>query len=317
MNFKRLGKKYMINDILNLNNIQGECENDNAYDKAFGTSYKASGNIFVARRTYQTSPLKFEGSTRSCISGFSDGAGRRMRKYLRECMAVYKEMVTLTYPFSYSIDGSEIKEHLRRFLQEMRREWVRHANECCYNVQEYSAFWFLEFQERGAPHFHIFATWCPSRVWVAETWYRIVNSEDERHLRAGTRVEYLRLGKAGTIAYASKYAAKMEQKTVPDNYINCGRFWGVSGRRGVMSAATFVRASQLQKSDVREGLTRMIRLLNYHLFTGTIECLFKDDETRVFIVHDDNVMRKIRIWVSRLSSMVHDKNNIFYDAELS
>lgn len=306
----------MINDILNFNDIQGETDDEFDFSSKFGTTYKTSGSIFVAKRCYKTTPFQFEGSTRSVISGFSDGAGRRMRKYLRECMADYKQMVTLTYPFSYSIDGAEIKEHLRRFLQEMRREWIRASDPTSSTHNNYSAFWFLEFQERGAPHFHIFATWCPSRVWVAETWYRIVRSEDDRHLRAGTRVEYLRAGRAGTISYASKYAAKMEQKTVPDNYINCGRFWGISGRRGTMSAATFITEAQSQKQDVKAALTRFIRYINSILFVGTLECLYQDAETKVFICHTERDTRRLRCWVSRLGAMTYVET-MFEDAELS
>jgi hypothetical protein len=303
----------MINDICNPLDTQ---EGHNVYSSEFGTTYKASGNVLVVKRCYKTIPPKFEGSSRGVVSGFSDGSGRRMRKYLRECMADYQQMLTLTYPFSYPIDGSIIKNHLRKFLQEMRREWLRSASS--FNREkEYSAFWFLEFQERGAPHFHIFATWSPSKEWVSETWYRIVQSDDIRHLRAGTRVEFLRAGKAGTISYASKYAAKMSQKVVPDNYLNCGRFWGVSGRRGTMSADTFITAADTQKSNVKEGLTRFIRRINKLLFIGTMESLYRDQDTFVFIVHSEIEMKKIRVWIARFNSMVSNPSDLFEDAELS
>jgi hypothetical protein len=187
-----------------------------------GTTYRASGNLFIAVRTSKCCPKAFLGGIRSVIVGFSAGSGRRMRSYLRECLSDYKQMVTLTYPEGYPSDGRIVKEHLRRFLQELRREYERQSFIIGSNIDKHSSFWFLEFQSRGAPHFHIFTTWAPKADgpggWVAKRWYEIVNSEDIRHLQAGTRVEFLRTGRAGTISYATKYAAKMEQKVCPENY---------------------------------------------------------------------------------------------------
>ena len=306
----------MINNIDDLYNKQGQSD-ENIFDDDYGTVYKISGNIFVARKCFKTQPQKFVDSCRSSIVGFSAGSGCRMRKYLRESMANYTQMVTLTYPFSYSIDGKEIKEHLRRFLQEMRRENVRWCNLHSGRPKEFSAFWFLEFQERGAPHFHILCTWAPMRDWVAETWYRIVNSEDVRHLSAGTRVEYLRHGRKGAVSYASKYACKMEQKIVPGNYLNCGRFWGVCGRRGTLSAATFVSEADKTKTDVQHCICRLHSFISRKLFDGSIECFFKDDNTRVMTVHYEQDQKKIRSFVSRLTALTHRLENLFIDAELS
>jgi hypothetical protein len=68
------------------------------------------------------------------------------------------------------------------------------------------------------------------KAWVSETWYRICESGDERHLKAGTRLERIRKP-GGARRYTVKYAFKMEQKRVPVEYRNVGRFWGHS--RGV------------------------------------------------------------------------------------
>jgi hypothetical protein len=94
--------------------------------------------------------------------------------------------------------------------------------------------WFLEFQQRGAPHFHILTDWpLPKNrgnkvLWysrIAKRWYDIVDSGDEKHLQAGTRTETLR-SKEGGARYAVKYAQKMKQKKVPQGYEDVGRFWG-------------------------------------------------------------------------------------------
>lgn len=169
---------------------------------------------------------------RGRIQGFSPEAAARMRRYLRKCTADYRYMVTLTYPGDYTHDGRVVKDHLRVFMQ----RWKRYIGD-----DKFSAFWFLEFQERGAPHFHIFCTHSTPKQWIADVWYEIVGSKDERHHRAGTRIEKIRCGRRGTCSYASKYAAKAAQKQVPEDYKNCGRFWGIYGDRSTVEATIFIR----------------------------------------------------------------------------
>ncbi len=86
----------------------------------------------------------------------------------------------------------------------------------------------MEFQKRGALHFHIFLNGEVAKEEVSAAWYRIVGSGDERHLRAGTRVEALREHHAAA-AYAAKYASKADQKDVPEEFTDVGRFWGTFG----------------------------------------------------------------------------------------
>ncbi|MBM3131828.1 MAG: hypothetical protein FJZ95_02190 [Chloroflexi bacterium] len=94
--------------------------------------------------------------------------------------------------------------------------------------------WFLEFQEHGAPHYHVFVNGRVDKSEVAQEWYQIVGSGDENHLRAGTRVEAIR-GPHAVPTYAAKYAAKFQQKQVPEGYTDVGRFWGTFGGLKVRS----------------------------------------------------------------------------------
>jgi hypothetical protein len=124
-------------------------------------------------------------------------------------------LLTLTYPGQFSTDGREVKRH----WDNMRRWLVRRG---------VAGAWFMEFQERGAPHFHCFLTGEVAKEDVALAWYQIVGSGDHRHARAGIRIEALReLHAAG--AYAAKYLKKQEQKEVPEAFQNVGRFWGLFG----------------------------------------------------------------------------------------
>lgn len=201
---------------------------------------------------------------RNAISKFSESSACRMRRYLRTCRAEYTHFITLTYPHAFPIDGAESKEHLRRFMQELKRYNEREEKTSASSRRGFSAFWFLEFQERGAIHYHIFATHYVDMGWLRNTWYRIVGSEDKRHLSAGTSVERLRSGRFGTCAYASKYAAKAIQKDVPSFLENVGRFWGVTGDRVCVSAATIVKSVGNNSPRVEgqlENLKNLIRKL--------------------------------------------------------
>lgn len=164
-------------------------------------------------------PLALRGK----VTEFSKASRRRLAFVASNTEIPLRTMITLTYPAEYPSDGKTVKGHLRRFLT-----WLQRETEDC----EY--LWFLEFQERGAPHFHILTDWPLPRdrgnkvLWyakIAQSWYEIVGSNDYNHRMAGTRTETLR-SRDGGARYAVKYAQKMRQKRVPEEYQDVGRFWG-------------------------------------------------------------------------------------------
>jgi len=154
-------------------------------------------------------------------------------------------MLTITYPKAFESDGREVKRHLHNIIKWLRR-----------NYRGIRGIWFLEFQTRGAPHFHFLLdidisvfgeviTKKRTRKHDSHTsqsyrtvqsvenkaslaWYRIVGSGDEKHLRAGVCWEILENSEAA-IWYAAKHAAKPHQKQVPEQYTAVGRFWGKFG----------------------------------------------------------------------------------------
>lgn len=129
----------------------------------------------------------------------------------------FDRMITLTYPKEYPLDGKVCKKQLNVFLQWLRRR----------NIEAY--LWFLEFQQRGAPHFHILIEGGGfiDRNDLARRWFEIVGSGDINHYYAGTRIESGRK-KGGLHRYAVKYASKLHQKNVPESFSNVGRLWGCS-----------------------------------------------------------------------------------------
>lgn len=217
---------------------------DSIAHKNRGTLYDFQNTALFRRYVCTAHPGSL--SERGKISGFSPRSGARMRRYLRSCTAEYTHLYTLTYPSGYPTDGEECKRHLKNFIARLRRYCGRDGN------STFSFFWFLEFQKRGAPHFHGFCTHPADYKMVAQWWYEVVGSDDRRHLHAGTRVERLRSGRFGTVSYATKYAAKLEQKDAPENFINVGRFWGVYGNRTCMAASILFhdteRGNELKKA---------------------------------------------------------------------
>jgi hypothetical protein len=195
-----------------------------------------------------------------------------MLTYLSDCVASYDHMITLTYPAEFPLDGRTVKEHLDRIAQKL----VAYGHVELNRVQQAPrVFWFLEFQGRGAPHFHLFTNFGIAPRTLSEMWYNIVGSDDKRHLMAGTRVEKLRTGKGGTVSYAAKYASKSEQKTVPAGFEGVGRFWGVYGSRFVLSASTFIPADvasgEGDRTADRELFVGLKRRLAKQLSEGRIE----------------------------------------------
>lgn len=151
------------------------------------------------------------------ITEFSRNSRRNFKKKLNMVdSSVPIHWIHLTYPSIYPSPG-ESKSHLFALRKRMTRRWPRHG-----------AAWRLEFQKRGAPHYHIFVWGVPYEELKAEIevmWFEVVGSGDEKHLRAGTRVQYLNSSQV-TKMYVSKYMTKTEGCDPMGNIGRCWGFWG-------------------------------------------------------------------------------------------
>lgn len=131
-------------------------------------------------------------------------------------------LVTLTYPGEFPKDPRRWKRDLDAFGKALRRESAG-----------VSMVWKLEPQERGAPHYHgmIWGVEWVSMEWLRETWFRIVGSEDVRHLWAGTRVERAYSSRAAMVYASKRYMGKATK--IPDWWEGVGRVWGIIGRKAL------------------------------------------------------------------------------------
>lgn len=151
-------------------------------------------------------------------------------------------MLTLTYPADWQTvapSGEEAKKHLSQFVKRYERKWGCRLR----------SLWKMEFQRRGAPHFHLFLVLPCSpaefREWVSEVWADVVAHPDaeerEKHRKAGTGLDYSTALKATDpqrlAIYFSKHSApgggsKEYQNRPPDLWLasgSVGRFWGYWG----------------------------------------------------------------------------------------
>lgn len=182
----------------------------------------------------------------------------------------YVSLLTLSYGQNYPRDGKEVKKDLNAFLVKLRRE---------FGPVKY--FWFMEFQERGAPHFHMGLNIGPpqdeDRRIVADCWCRIAEKYDFLYspvnwkksgpkkfssgisTREAVRAvhEYHEQWQEirefdGAIRYIIAYATKPHQKTVPPDYSNVGRFWYASKGSNPEVATEFYGTDKDVKELLRE-----------------------------------------------------------------
>jgi len=152
---------------------------------------------FVAAAVRYPSDRVYSRAKRGKVTNFSAGSRRRMFDMFNKMEVKVKPVfITLTYMENWP-DANRAKENLRAFLERVRR---KHKNA--------SGIWRMEFQERGAPHFHIIFFDLPfwKKESIQEVWAEIIG---EKGRKPFTRIEMVRSHK-GLMAYVSKYTAKLQ-----------------------------------------------------------------------------------------------------------
>lgn len=203
------------------------------------------GGICVRRGCQQEKWQMNYTHERQKISMVKRSSMNRLALLVRSSGVEFRSLQTLTYGANYPLSGKIAKKHLNHFLIATKRNFGPH---------EY--VWVLEFQERGAVHFHIATTLAPpsdlERELFALTWQRIstpyswmycqLDKVGNLLLRGQTLLtdkavfdshmskkawENVRRGDK-LHGYFAKYANKLRQKEVPCWYSDVGRFWGAS-----------------------------------------------------------------------------------------
>ena len=178
-------------------------------------------------RTSRLKPKEIPRGLRREIMELTKESLSRLAFIIANTNIQFQSIITLTYGETFPRDGQKVKADLHRFLVKFGRAFGEH-----------SYVWFVEFQRRGAPHFHILTSLPgPNRlelVKFAQIWVSACEtcSREERekmflvhsHRSAWERIRE----QNGATRYALKYCLKQRQKVVPKDYRNVGRFWGTS-----------------------------------------------------------------------------------------
>lgn len=167
-----------------------------------------------------------------------------------------KSMLTLTYSERWTRSGRQAKSQLNYYLTRLRRLFV-----------PLSYLWFLEFQVRGAPHFHVLLSVPVDedlRGELARLWVMAVSPENGEEAEKMRRVHTHRAAwedlrsEDGAKRYALKYALKTKQKEVPVGFQDVGRFWGCS--RDISRSANEVEwQADLSEWDARKLIAALGR----------------------------------------------------------
>jgi hypothetical protein len=199
------------------------------------------------------------GHKRGRICEWSDSSRsnlhRQLKSLLNEAWDV-SMFVGITYPAEFPAPESHeiYKGHLRAFMARVRRKYPA-----------VSFFWKLEFQERGAAHFHLVLFGLPERsdavqeewrTWSKKAWYDIVGSGDRHHLKRGVTSDWVK-SRRGASGYLAKYLGKDDQ-TRPGDFT--GRYWGKHNEAALpVAALRKVAVSNADSFKVRRVFRGLIK----------------------------------------------------------
>jgi len=204
-------------------------------------------NLIKCYPVYERMKSKAPDRTEKRVNKFSKKSKNRlMQKSKMIDYDIYNLpfFVTLTYQ-SEMRDCGKAKKDMRTLFKRLRR-----LNNSLYNrkqadTEKLNYIWKMEFQKRGAIHFHI-ALFLPKRLEKRLTYYQKASRKDQmvllqcyissvwneitgentNNLLYGTQVEYVQNVRMA-IGYMNGYLCKNEQ--TENEYIeNTGRFWGFS-----------------------------------------------------------------------------------------
>jgi hypothetical protein len=210
------------------------------------------GSTLVVKRSSLFERRGVGAGNRKGIAKLSSKARARLAFLAQETRTKFSSLLTLTFGKKYPRDGRTVKRMLNKFLNFVRR------------VLGASYLWFLEFQTRGAPHIHIMLSIGRNEeehIKVVNTWVKYNVAElglskvDARklarqHLREKVWEDIRE--RDGASRYITKYATKPEQKKVPRNYRNVGRFYGSS--RDVRKSVPQGHTVDITEEELREWL---------------------------------------------------------------
>lgn len=239
-----------------------------------------NGRVATIQLERQSSQVDYQehGKARGNVRDFSHKSRRRLMRYMASInleAAGLPTFITLTYPGIWHKDPERWKKQLHTFTVALFRKWP-----AAWGI------WRLEFQKRGAPHYHMLLwdgptveakearrqngkmcmlaipgnkSWKNRQVfeWLSNTWFRVVGSGDEKHRQAGTRIEPV-VSANGVMAYAAKYLAKSTEEQTETFEGGTGRHWARIGEKRWMVEEYTQDLTGPQALKMRRVMRKMI-----------------------------------------------------------
>lgn len=159
------------------------------------------------------------GGARGEIKVFSAESRYRLFRLLHTLKFERITFITLTYPATFPTEASQYKAHLKEYRRRFEQRYG-----------ELPAVWRLEFQDRGAPHFHLMyldAPFIPIKDWNL-LWCEVAGRNYLPEWRNGVDLKLVvDASETRLIAkYLSKYIAKLDGEHQNGHLKKCGRWWG-------------------------------------------------------------------------------------------
>jgi len=233
--------------------------------------FEAQGSLLVLKLLERKPRPNNKCSVRGRIKRFSANARRRLIRFMarmrmKNCRATFITLTFKGYP-----TNAEAKRALHAFMSHLSR-----------NFPQASACWRMEYQERGAIHFHLLCfnlPYWPQKA-LGEVWTRITRETASR-----VDIRLVR-SRRGVMYYVSKYIAKVDAKGGKTSFIQVpylhgykkwrkGRFWGYHNKKhlplGQKFEGVLVNDSLIKKLSNAAweiiGTETRYNSVSFHLFT--------------------------------------------------
>jgi len=180
----------------------------------------------MVHRSCQLQEKRRVTASRQKVKRWSKRSWNRLAFLVRSTSIEFQSLLTLTYCIRPKT-MAESKADLNRFLTKLRAYGIEYI-------------WVLEFQKRGAPHYHILINKkqedVSTRALMVRMWVKSIrpvpSDRDQRKMiRVGEHIDswFNVWDQDGAKKYLLAYTTKLSQKTPTGEYErSTGRFWGNS-----------------------------------------------------------------------------------------
>lgn len=225
---------------------------------------------------------------RGKIQTFSDRSRIRLLRKIQQVSRLDSPLfVTLTYADWDDSDSRGWKVNLQRFLRGLR---IRFLDAC--------GFWRLEFQSRGAPHFHL-ALWFDDppalpdfEAWASERWIETIGDRRFKTQKHACKVEFARSAR-NVMLYLAGHAVKKGQVR---EGLEAGRYWGILRPEllGIGEPVDSIVVGFAEAIEIRRRLAELVEENGGAKYAGVL----RNDVERDFFAFADGWV--VRRWIAEM-----------------